>query len=192
MIHENKWVNGDWKTNDYLSSKTKSFELIDSFLTQPPNQVLDIGCGLAFESEMLQKKYNSNLYLLDGDFETTKDRNRDTKYGDASTLRFYSRVEDLKRSFDQRRLQYSFVDANNINLNENIKFDLVYSNISCGYHYPLNTYADLLKKHTTKDTIMVFDIHTHYWTDQLGDLFEVVDHRSMVGKKILKCQIKFK
>jgi len=192
MIHENKWIDGDWKTNDYLSVKTESFELIDSFLTQPPKQVLDIGCGLAFESELLQKKYRSNLYLLDGDFETTKDRGRDTKYGDANTLRFYSQVNDLLRSFDQRSLQYSFVDANNINLDENIKFDLVYSNISCGYHYPLSTYADLLKKHTTKDTIMLFDIHTRYLEDQLGDLFEVVNHRSMLGKKILKCQIKFK
>lgn len=192
MIHENKWIDGDWKTDNYLSVKTESFKLIDSFLTRAPKQVLDIGCGLAFESELLQKKYSSNLYLLDGDFETTKDRGRDTKYGDADTLRFYSQTEDLKRSFDQRNLQYKFVDANNVDLDENVKFDLVHSNISCGYHYPLNTYAELLKKHTTKDTIMLFDIHTRYLTDQLGELFEVVDHRSMLGKKIFKCQIKFK
>ena len=74
-----------------------------------------------------------------------------------------------------------------------IKFDLVYSNVSCGYHYPLSTYADLLKSHTDIDTIMIFDIHSRYLEEQIKDLFDVIEIKNFPDqKKIIKCKLKFK
>jgi SAM-dependent methyltransferase len=192
MIEE-KWLNGIWQSKEYEEAKQISFKLLDSFLTKPPVNILDIGCGLAFESEEFQKKYNSNLYLLDGDFEDSKNATRDRKYGSAETMGFYSKVENLKNSFDNRKMRYNFIDANKIQIPVNLKFDLVYSNVSCGYHYPLSTYAELLTSHTDIDTIMIFDIHSRYLKEQIKDLFDVIEIKNFPDqKKIIKCKLKFK
>jgi SAM-dependent methyltransferase len=187
------WLKKVWQGDEYKQSKEISFSLLNSFLTKAPRNILDIGCGLAFESEMFQKKYNSNLYLLDGDFESTTDISRDREYSATSPLAFYTRINDLKDSFDSRKMRYNFVDANNINLESNLIFDFVYSNVSCGYHYPLSTYSKLLQKHTDKNSIMIFDIHSRYFKEQVDSLFDVLEIKPYPGqKKIVKCQLKFK
>lgn len=192
-MNEKMWLDGIWQDDEYVKSKEISFTLLDSFLTRPPKNVLDIGCGLAYESEMFQKKYSCNLYLLDGDFDDSKNATRDRKYGSAETMAFYSKISDLQKSFNERNLKYTFVDAFNIEIPNNLKFDLVYSNISCGFHYPLNTYYDLLKKHTSDDTVMIFDIHTRYLKEQVQDLFEIVESRNYPGsKKVIKFKLKIK
>lgn len=192
-MNEKMWLDKIWGSSEYFESKKTSFILLDSFLNYPPMNILDIGCGLAFESEMFQKKYNCNLYLLDGDFEDSKDATRDRKYGSADTMAFYSKIDDLKNSFDRRNLNYTFVDANNINIPENLKFDLIYSNVSCGFHYPLNTYLNLLKKHADENSIMIFDINSRYLNEQLEDTFQITEMKVFPGqKKLVKCRIKFK
>jgi trans-aconitate methyltransferase len=192
-MDEKTWMNGVWKTNEYETVKKISFELLDSFLTSPPTNILDIGCGLAFESELFQRKYNCNLYLLDGDFELSENATRDRKYGDVQSMAFYSKIPDLIDSFNKRNLRYNFVDANHIDIQKDLKFDLIYSNVSCGFHYPLNTYYDLLKKHTNENSVIIFDINSRYLTEQLEDLFEVVENKNYPGqKKILKCKLKLK
>ena len=187
---ENRWINSEWQTDEYKKNKTISFELLDSFLTTPPTNILDIGCGLAFESEMFQSKYNSNLYLLDGDFESSISASRDRKYGTADSMAFYTKIDSLKNSFAQRKLKYNFVDANNIQLPLDLKFDLVYSNVSCGYHYPLTTYLELLKMHTTNDSILIFDINSSRLEEQTKNIFNVIETKALPGqKKILKCRL---
>lgn len=191
-MNEKMWLDGVWQNDEYLKSKEISFNLLESFLTNSPKNVLDIGCGLAFESEMFQKKYNCNLYLLDGDFEDSKNATRDRKFGSADTMAFYSKISDLQKSFNERNLKYTFVDANNIELPKNLKFDLIYSNVSCGFHYPLNTYLNLLKDHTDENSIMIFDIHTRYFKEQINGLFDVVESRNYPGlKKVAKFRLKF-
>jgi SAM-dependent methyltransferase len=187
------WLKNVWQGEDYSRAKQISFDLLDSFLTKPPKNILDIGCGLAFESEMFQQKYNSNLYLLDGDFESTANISRDRDYSATTPLAFYSKITDLTSSFDSRKIRYNFINANAINLEKNLIFDFVFSNVSCGYHYPLSVYADLLRKHTNKNSIMVFDIHSRYFKEQIDPLFDVLEIKNYPGqKKIIKCQVKFK
>lgn len=189
---EQRWLNTEWVTDQYLELKRLSFDAIESLLSSPPTNILDIGCGLAYESEMFQKKYNSNLYLLDGDFEDTKDSGRDRKFGAVESMRFYTKIESLKKSFDQRSMRYQFVNANNIELDQNLKFDLIYSNVSCGYHYPLATYLDLMKQHSDSNTRLIFDIHSRYMEEQLTDQFEVIRTEPVTNKKILKCLLRIK
>jgi SAM-dependent methyltransferase len=188
---ENRWINSEWQTNEYKETKNISFNLLNSFLTRAPSNILDIGCGLAFESELFQSKYNSNLYLLDGDFEDSVNATRDRKYGSSDSMAFYSKISNLKNNFNLRNLKYNFIDANNIQIEKHVKFDLVYSNVSCGYHYPLHTYLELLKNHTTKESILIFDINSARLEEQTKGVFEIVKTKAYPGqKKILKCQIK--
>ncbi len=189
---DKKWLKV-WQRDEYNKAKQISFELLDSFIQLPPKNILDIGCGLAFESEMFQKKYNSNVYLLDGDFAQTKNATRDRKYGSVDSMAFYTQVSNLKESFDERKLKYTFVDAHNINLPNGLKFDLVYSNVSCGYHYPLDTYTSLLQKHTDNNSIMIFDMHSAYLYEQIKDKFVIIESKYYPKqKKIIKCRLKFK
>ena len=170
---EKEWIN-KWQSKEHFDKKQSMFNIVDQYIKKTPGSILDIGCGLAFESEMFQKKYNCSLHLLDGDFENTQERNRKVNYGDTETMAFYSKVEDLKKSWDSRGLNYNFVDANDLVLDTNVKFDLVYSFESCGFHYPISTYNKFLKKHTTKETIFIFDIRRKSKTEQLTD-FIIVD-----------------
>ena len=187
---ENRWINSEWQSDEYKKNKGISFDLIDSFLTEAPRNILDIGCGMAFESEMFQSKYNSNLYLLDGDFESSINATRDRKFGTADSMAFYTKIDSLKSSFDKRNLKYNFVDANNIQLPPDLKFDLVYSNVSCGYHYPLSTYLELLKMHTTEDSILIFDINSSRINEQITNIFTVVESKPYPGqKKTMKCRL---
>lgn len=185
----NKWLTA-WDSKEHQAKKKMMFDIVDSSINIVPKNILDIGCGLALESEMFQQKYKSNLYLLDGDFNSTSNRTRDTNYGSDKSMAFYSKIEDLKQSWNRRKLKFEFVDANNINIDKNVKFDLIYSFESCGFHYPANTYADLIKKHSHKNTLIIFDIRNKTYSEQLRS-FEVIDiiHKD---KKFTTLSLRFK
>ena len=181
----NKWLD-KWSTQSHIDSKKVVFEKIDKFINFQPKRILDIGCGLAYESQMFQKKYNCELYLLDGDFDDTSHVKRDIKYGTVDNFAFYNKVDELKESFDKRKMDYTFVNANNIQIPETIKFDLIISIVSCGFHYPANTYKDLVQKHSTNDTVVIFDLRNH--TDHNDvEVIESID----ITKKYAKSSIRF-
>lgn len=35
---------------------------------------------------------------------------------------------------------------------------MIYSGKSCGFHYPLSTYKDLLYRHSDENTLLIFDL----------------------------------
>jgi SAM-dependent methyltransferase len=185
----NKWIES-WASKQHQDKKKMMFNIADSAIKAKPKTILDIGCGLAFESEMFQKKYNSDLYLLDGDFDSTLDRSRDTNYGPTNSMAFYSKIDELKQSWDNRNLRYNFINANDINVSDDVKFDLVYSFESCGFHYPVHTYVELIKKHSHKDTLLIFDIRTKTYDHQsmYFDLLKVIH----TDKKFKTVSIRFK
>lgn len=186
---EKKWQNF-WENSDYTKLKENNFVALDNFLKKPPNSILDIGCGLAFESEMFQRKYNTELYLLDGDFSQTENNKRDIQYGIVENFKFYSKIDDLKSSFNQRSMRYFFIDAHNIQIPNEKKFDLIYSILSCGFHYPAYIYRDVIMKHSHKETEVIMDIRTTTLNEQAKyfDVLSIV-HK---GKKHHTCQIRFK
>ena len=184
-----KWLkswNLPWHTDD----RKERFNLLDNYLKTPPKSILDIGCGLARESEYFQKKYNTDLYLLDGDFDQTKEKPRDNQWGSAESFRFYSPMQELLNSYDSRNMSYTFIDASNPIIQIDKKFDVIYSLLSCGFHYPAITYKDLIEKHSTNDTKIIIDCRFDTLQDQKQD-FEVIkiikeyDH-------YYKLEIKFK
>jgi SAM-dependent methyltransferase len=184
-MSQNKWLE-KWSTNQHIESKRKLFKVIDDYIDFIPKRILDIGCGLARESEFFQKKYNCELYLLDGDFLDTSKVQRDIKYGTVDNFKFYSKIDQLKESYDSRNMKYNFVDANNINISDDITFDLILSNVSCGFHYPANTYKHLVQKHSTKDTVTIFDLRNSVEHPNVQILDMIASY-----KKHIKASIKF-
>lgn len=157
----NNWINNYWLENEYSSMKENHFEKINSFFNRPFNKILDIGCGLAFESRKFQQHYNSELYLIDGDFDNNTDAKTRHNGWDFSSdnMKFYSSFSELNNFFKEQQIKnYHLINCNNIRIPNNIKFDLISSYLSCGHHYPLSEYKDLILKHSDDNTVLLFTL----------------------------------
>lgn len=164
MIHNDlDWIGGVWNTENYQFYKKENFELLDQYLQNPPSKILDIGCGLAWESRLFGEKYNSELWLLDGDDNANKNKPEYSSDGSwhysADDFLFYYPLETLKKELDKLQTKnYNLLDCNNFVIPENVKFDLITSWVSCGFHYPIDTYRDLIQKHSHDNTVVVMDV----------------------------------
>ena len=186
-----------WTTDKYIAKRRTNFEIIDAYLDQPVGRLLDIGCGFAWESRWFNEKYGTELWLLDGDADTNVSKPETASYGnwntDSSELKFYHTFEFLDSKLQQLGTKnYHLVDANNINIPDEVKFDVITSWLSCGHHYPVATYIDLMKKHSHAGTRIVLDIRTKGAAQALIGVegFEVVNKISQYGKKRCTAEIK--
>ena len=182
-----------WNDPAYVKAKQAVFAMLERYLPSPPKRILDIGCGYAHISDMFQKKYGTELYLLDGDISGNAEQvTRAAKYGAAEDFMFYVSTDDLKKEWDRKDMSYTFLDANNIDIPNDVEFDLVYSWISCGFHYPVSTYKKLIQKHTTAQSTIIMDFRRKTLNEQMKD-FEIVQRLDgdTVQKKY-KLHIQFK
>ena len=186
-----------WTTDKYIAKRRANFEIIDAYLDRPIGRLLDIGCGFAYESRWFNEKYGTELWLLDGDADTNVSKPETASYGnwntDSSELKFYHTFNFLNSKLQQLGTKnYHLVDANNINIPDEVKFDVITSWLSCGHHYPVATYIDLMKKHSHAGTRIVLDIRTKGAAQALIGVegFEVVNKISQYGKKRCTAEIK--
>jgi SAM-dependent methyltransferase len=183
-----QWMGGLWDTKLYQDDKKENFEILDKFLETPPMKILDIGCGLAWESRLFNEKYNSELWLLDGDANNNSSKlstATDIKYHTtADNFLYYHPLEELDSKLKQLGTKnYHLIDCNNINIPENIKFDLITSWVSCGFHYPVNTYRDLILKHSHANTKIVMDLRVSYKKTGLPTAEEGVTVTNVISRR---------
>ena len=134
MTEQKNWIDEVWNTELYQQLKRENFELVDKYLPSAPLKILDIGCGLAWESRLFNQKYGSELWLLDGDT-----KNNDTKLLTASDGEYHSTPNEFLYYYPLQKLDeelkklgtqnYYLVDCNNIQIVEDVKFDLITSTI---------------------------------------------------------------
>lgn len=153
------WING-WQKNDYVEMKQHHFTVIDNYINRPIERILDIGCGLAFESRQFYKKYNTELYLIDGDYDDNKESQiRFSSWSSETNLKYYSKFDDLNSFFSNDGIKnYKLINCEDIQLSKAVKFDLICSYLSCGFHYPLETYKELILSHSTENTLLIFTL----------------------------------
>ncbi len=194
-----QWIgeSGLWDTAVYQSYKKENFEILDKFLDKAPMKILDIGCGLAWESRLFNEKYNSELWLLDGDA-----KNNNLKLPKAATGKYHESADEFLyyHSLDLldselKKLgtkNYYLIDCNDIKIPDDVKFDLITSWVSCGFHYPSSTYRDLILKHSHPDTKIIFDIRIK--RKQANPILEPgveIVHRLNERSKYVTAEIKF-
>ena len=184
------WIgnNGLWGTELYQKNKRENFEILDAYLNTAPKRILDIGCGLAWESRWFNEKYGSELWLLDGDVSDNADKLDSAASGSYHTtpdeFLFYHSLETLDQELKQLNTKnYKLVDCNNINIPEDVKFDLITSWVSCGFHYPVNTYRDLILKHSTPDTKIIMDLRVIYKKTGQPEKEEGVEVLNVISKR---------
>jgi hypothetical protein len=165
------WMQGEWADPDYQKMKQDNFNVLDQYLKNKPKNLLDIGCGLAWESRLFSEKYGTNLWLIDGDVDAnnTKSSGYDVGYHSSSNnFLFYNKLETLnEKLIDLGTQNYNLIDCNNITIPDDVKFDVITSWLSCGFHYPINTYRDLILKHSHENTVVVFDIRLKLKTNEI-------------------------
>ena len=190
------WLKDEWADSEYLKMKEKNFKVLDEYLQNKPKKLLDIGCGLAWESRMFSEKYGTELYLIDGDVDANKDKTvaHDVGYHSSShNFLFYNKLDTLDEKLSELGTKnYHLIDCNEISIPNDVKFDLITSWLSCGFHYPINTYRDLILKHSHENTIVVFDIRLQLKTQEIfypEDNVEII-HPLATNRKRLTAHIR--
>ena len=167
-----RWLSGEWSTPEYQAAKKLNFDLLDAELKNPPISILDIGCGLAWESRMFNNKYGTELWLLDGDTalntNTSELVSEDGYHVNPNEFLFYHPMSWLKEQLDAKETKnYNLIDVNNISIPKDKKFDVITSWLSCGFHYPASTYKDLILQHSHVNTRIFLDIRLHLKTKEI-------------------------
>lgn len=165
------WLTGEWADPGYQAVKHKNFEIVDEYVNTGLSNILDIGCGLAWESRLFGKKHNCNLWLIDGDASDNdkKEKPADVGYHQTSDkFLFYNSLDTLHDELVKLDTpNFKLLDCNNLQIPEDQKFDLITSWLSCGFHYPVSTYRELILKHSHKDTKIIVDLRTALKTKEV-------------------------
>lgn len=192
------WIDGTWNTELYQSYKKENFEILDRYLDFSPKNILDIGCGLAWESRLFYDKHGSELYLLDGDTSANvskPDASSTGKYHtSADDFLFYHSLEELDQSLKKLGTKnYHLINCNNIVIPSGVKFDLITSWVSCGFHYPVNTYRDLIQKHSHENTRIIMDLRIVYKKTKSPELEKGVEIVKIINyrNKYAMAELKF-
>lgn len=121
-------------------------------------KILDIGCGIAgWECFLDQGK---EIYLID---KTEVDEK--IYYGYKEKTAFYNSMDIAKKNLIANGIKEENIfiqeatPKNEILFDE--KFDLVVSFISCGFHYPVETYLDQIYEKLNKGGALIIDIRRH-------------------------------
>lgn len=190
------WINTEWVDPEYQEMKYENYKLLFKELKKPPMRILDIGCGFAWESRIFSREFGSELWLVDGDSKNNNAKPSNSKdvdyHASSDTFMFYHPLSLLEEEFKNSNLtNYNLIDCNNIKIPENIKFDLVVSWLSCGFHYPVNTYRDLILNHSDRNTRIFLDIRTHVKTGEpyLDSGVEIVKILSQ-RKKVINAEVR--
>lgn len=186
-----------WTRDEYIQKKRDNFEKVDAYINRPIKNILDIGCGFAWESRFFQQKYNCELFLIDGDNTDNLKKPGTASYGNWNTtpdeLLYYHSLDYLDSQLKSLGTKnYRLIDSNNINIPEDMKFDLITSWLSCGHHYPVSVYKDLMLKHSHENTKIILDVRAKGTSDNFIGVegFEILNVIIPRGKKRSTVEIK--
>ena len=138
--------------DEYILDTWDDYLSIQEYLPESINSVLDIGCGLGLLDVFLFKIHaKPTINLLDG---TGDEGNNKFMYYDKCDI-----YNDMKMTI--RMMECNGVDSfslYNPYYNGKIESDVIISLYSWCFHYPVNTYLELVSKSLVKDGIMIVEV----------------------------------
>jgi SAM-dependent methyltransferase len=161
------------------SMMVKDYNMIKNYLPGVVNNSLDIGCGLGLIDIAFFNHYNGKINLHFLDKTNVIDENISVR-GFNKEYIFYNSMDSTKDTLVSNGVKEDSIftyEVNNDNiekLNQN-KYDLIVSLLSCGWHYSLETYVDLIKNTLTPEGILILDIrHDTGQLDYAKEHFELL------------------
>lgn len=136
------------------------FNSIVKHLPKNASSALDIGAGISGIGVFLNKHYKNqiNLHLLD-----KSEVSRSIYYGFENETAFYNSLPEAATLLKNNGVPLNRIFLHEVGDDNNSPFteetyDLITSFISWGYHYPLNTYLDKVKKSLSPNGVLIVDI----------------------------------
>ena len=156
--------------SEYGKSIHADFESIKNYLPSTCSNVLDIGCGMAGIDILLYKHFKCNVHLVDKDGISES-----LHYGYQQEAAHYNLLQLTTDFLTLNGVSSGKIFTYDVNKKEfpSHKCQVIISLISCGFHYPVSTYLDQIKK--LQAGIVILDIRKG--TDQfqlLKDSFKTV------------------
>lgn len=142
-----------WHTQHYISSKWDNWQLIRPHVGQC-GLLLDIGGGHGWEALHLQREQHTRVWILER-FDT---RGRTGGSGAAHTFAGYHTRAQLRARHAEIGLRAELVDADRPELDAHLRFDVIWSFASCGFHYPVSTHLALMRRHSHERTRWIINI----------------------------------
>jgi hypothetical protein len=177
----------------YLRECFLDYESIRKFIPKQIYNSLDIGCGLAGIDSFIFREYskanNVHLHLADKDGET-----ENIQYNYRQTADIYNNLENTVKFLIDQGLPKSALSTTNVvnnKLPQDICFELIFSLLSWGFHYPVITYLDYVHSHLTESGVVILDCRKG--TDDkviLCEKFEVVVINDNLKSERLCCRKK--
>jgi SAM-dependent methyltransferase len=149
-----------WRSAEYTDLKQQEIDRVCEYLDQdPPHRVLEIGCGLAQDSVQMQKRWGSHTWLIDVNSDELDHERRHKDYGPTDTMQAYHSLGELDLAIQQQHPGFRYTLWNGRDLPPtDLRFDLVYSNRSMGFHYPVSAYRDYIQAHSHPRTRMIVQL----------------------------------
>lgn len=158
----------------------RDYGMIKPHLPQNVSNILDIGCGLGLVNIPLYNHYDKsvNLHLLD---KTNSIEINQSVRGFNKEYVFYNSMEATRDTLTSngvlnQNVHTYEVSTESIEQLGKIKYELIVSLLSCGWHYSIETYVDLIKNTLSPNGVLVLDIR--YDTNELEyakDNFYLID-----------------
>lgn len=194
FLFTNLFINFNQANDITLDAENLFKNEIDTFkdfLPKTCKNIMDIGCGLGIINILLNKFYKdtTSFYLLD------KNRiDKKIKYGFSPNYESYNDLNETKRILLENNINENSLFLFDVEKDIKIdsKIDLVISLKSMGYHYPIETYLQLLRKCCSQDTIFIFDVSEGYFNENsFKKYFEnikiIYEEKSIHSLKRLLC-----
>jgi ubiquinone/menaquinone biosynthesis C-methylase UbiE len=171
--------------NDFICEQIgkmveKDYDMIKSYLPQTADSILDIGCGLGLIDLALYNHYNGELEVNLLDKTKDLDEGENIRGFNGKKYTFYNSLDASLSTLsdngvDTDKIKCYEVDSHSDLFNK--KYDIIVSLLSCGWHYSIELYKDLIQSTLKPEGTLILDIRHN--TDQLDyakEHFELVDH----------------
>ena len=139
-----------------------------------PKSVIDIGCGQAIPALFLQRDFKPRFTLVD--IEQTDDQ----YHAWADSGSGYASLADAKALLHDNGAARTKVKTINPRQKPDMligaKADLLTSFYSCGFHYPVDEYSDLMTQVVKDGGLVLLDLRKRYFKrrpDALNDILKV-------------------
>lgn len=146
------------------------------FEAKAPKSIADIGCGYAMFDLFLARDYGSVVHLIDLECNDTR------HFGFEEKAAAYSSLKVAKKLLTDNGVPANSIKTLNPEKQDVLKLkklDFAFSFISCGFHYPWDTYREFFLKSVAPDGRIILDIRSKVLNLALRELSEIGYVRSV-------------
>lgn len=148
------------------------------FAESPPKSVADIGCGYGFYDLFIAQDFQSDLLLID--IEESENRGHGFRE-DGAAYTSLAKAEEFLVANGVSKERITLLNPNKEDLQQCQPVDLIQSYLSCGFHYPVETYLDFFQTKLHPKGRIVLDLRLNKANAQTDILAKIGETQHLIG-----------